>query len=111
MKNGMAWILALLAVTVLLCACGEKKDALEGVWTCEDEYLGTITWEFHGNGECHLSSIVEQDGTYTIQPGHKVEIDMELWDSSIEYHYEVTDSALKLDATDGTSHSYELQAK
>lgn len=113
MKKTISLLLVLVIVATMLCACGkkEKGDALEGTWTCNDEFYGDVTWKFDGKGKCVMSYMLgDQEGTYTIN-GDKADIKLDWWDESIEYAFAVTETTLKLTATNGYSPDYDLTAK
>ena len=109
MKKLLSIVLCL-SMIFLLAACG-GGDALKGTWVCEDEDYGTVTWKFDGSGKCSMSNdFFEGDGTYTITD-NQVSIHLSLWDGDVVYDYEVSDSSLKLTATDSLAPDYDLSKK
>ena len=93
-----------------LAACG-GGDALKGTWTCEDKDYGTVTWTFDGKGQCSLKhDFTDDTGAYTITD-NQVSIELSLWDGEVIYDFTVSDSGLKLTATDGLAPDYDLTKK
>lgn len=111
MKKVISAVLCLVFV-VALVACG-GGDALKGTWVQEGTDYGTVTWTFDGNGKCTLDTdfLDKADGTYTVVDDTTVKIKIDLWDEEKAYEYSVSDSALKLTATDGLSPDYDLTKK
>lgn len=107
-------IAALLCFVIVLsfAACG-SADALKGTWTQESVDYGTVTWTFDGNGKCSLDTdfLDKAPGTYEITDEGKVTIQIDLWGEEKVYEYTVSDSNLKLTATDGLAADYDLTKK
>lgn len=107
-------ISALLCIVIVLsfAACG-STDALKGTWTQESADYGTVTWTFDGNGKCTLDTdfLDKAPGTYEIVDDSNVKIKIDLWEEEKVYEYTVSDSSLKLTATDGLAPDYELTKK
>lgn len=111
MKKIISIVLCLMIV-LSLTACG-GGDVLKGTWVQEGTDYGTVTWTFDGKGKCTLETdfLEKASGTYTITDDSKVTIKIDLWDDEKVYEYTVSDSNLKLTATDGLSPDYDLTKK
>lgn len=109
MKKTLSVFLCLLVV-LSMAGCG-SSDALKGTWTCQDNDYGTVIWKFDGSGKCSMENDwFEGEGTYTID-GSKVTIELDLWDEAIVYDFTVSDTSLKLTATNGLAADYDLTKK
>ncbi|MGN0460152.1 MAG: DUF5640 domain-containing protein [Ruminococcus sp.] len=108
-------ISALLCIVMVLsfASCGGSGDALEGTWVQEGTDYGTVTWNFDGSGKCTLDTdlLDNAEGTYTIKDDSNVTIKIDLWGEEKVYEYSVSDSTLKLTATDDLSPDYDLTKK
>ena len=109
MKKLLSAVLCLIII-LSLAACSGGGDALKGTWVQESTDYGTVTWDFNGNGKCTLDTdfLDKASGTYTITDDGKVTIKIDLWEEEKIYEYTVSDSNLKLTATDGLSPDYDL---
>lgn len=110
MKKIIAAVICLVFVLSLV-ACG--GDAFKGTWVQEGTDYGTVTWIFDGKGKCSLETdfLEKTSGTYTVVDDTKVNIKIDSWDDEKVYEYTVSDSHLKLTATDGLSPDYDLTKK
>lgn len=112
MKKLISAVLCLIII-LSLAACSGGGDALKGTWVQENTDYGTVTWDFNGNGKCTLDTdfLDKASGTYTITDDGKITIKIDLWEEEKVYEYTVSDSNLKLTATDGLSPDYDLAKK
>ena len=109
----MKKVIAILMVCMMvmgIAACG-GGDALKGTWTGENADYGAIEWTFNGKGKCTLKhDFIDTEGTYTIE-GTQVSIKLDTSDSTLVYDFTVSETNLKLTATDGLALDYDLTKK
>lgn len=109
MKRKVVAFSLILALLLILVACGGSKDEFAGKWTGSDSDGGEVTWTFDGKGGCKFESAfgIKSDGTYTAS-GDKFTVDLELWEDPAVYTYTLDGSSLVLIAEAHYGHDFDL---